>query len=125
MKTTEQKLSNSITPGQRHEARLAARKFIEDGNLTSSRFFVVLPDNEPPAPRNPQMPPEMEDLRCRQIDLRIARATCPVHPDMLTILHLDEQIDGNPCPLCWAAAALVRPSKPAPTPPSGPGRKLP
>ena len=75
-----------LTPQQRHAARLEARKCIEREARIPDRVSVVLPSYH--------------------IELRIARATCPVHPEMFTILHLDEQIEGNPCPLCWAAAGM-------------------
>ena len=95
-----------LTPHQRHNARLGARKVIEREKRIPDRVYVVLQDMLPPPPRDMPQPMIDAPIVCHQIELRVARASCPVHPEMLTILHLDEKIDGNPCPICWAAVAV-------------------
>lgn len=95
-----------LTPQQRHDARLEVRKVIEREPRIPDRVIVVLQGMTPQRAWFPSL--AADPVICHQIELRIARATCPVHPAMLTILHLDEKIDGNPCPLCWAAVAIER-----------------
>ena len=95
-----------LTPKQRHETRLVARKLYES---CPSLYKIIVILKEDVA-----MSREVFDLRrdfpirAWQIVFNVARATCPVHPDMITILHEDEKIDGQPCPLCWTVVAIER-----------------
>jgi len=82
---------HDLTPKQRHETRLVARKTFESCP-SLYKIIVILQESD----------------ASWQIFFNVARATCPVHPDMFTILHEDEKIDGQPCPLCWSVAAIER-----------------
>lgn len=97
-----------LTPKQRHETRLVARKTFESCP-SLNKIIVILQEDDAISKEEFRVQWESRKaIRAWQIFFNIARATCPVHSDMFTILHEDEKIDGQPCPLCWSTAAIER-----------------
>ncbi len=113
-----------LTPQERHDTRLEARRALDrEGHMRPGVVVMMKQESAPPWSAN--RPTCDFGILAYRVEFKIARATCPVHPRLVTILHLDEKIDGNPCPLCWSEVAYVPvASKPAPTPPPGPGRPV-
>jgi hypothetical protein len=93
-----------LTPQERHRARLEAREYFERGDCRSDRIYVAVPETKLEVWALP--PSSLAELRVQQTELRVLRAVCEVHPKMLLLLFADEQVEGSPCPLCWAAAAI-------------------
>lgn len=100
---------HDLTPKQRHETRLVARKTFESCP-SLYKIIVILQESDALSKEDflVQWKSRKAIRAWQMIFFNVARASCPVHPDMFTILHEDEKIDGQPCPLCWSAAAIER-----------------